>query len=108
MATSQMCTNITTILLVKLGILMKLGAQAGSNGVVVVLTRRDVRQAHTITLDVHDHLLVLSCINAEGGCLPNFYIFKGKQMGRTYIKKCETGSCMDEWFLVLQMVVTFL
>ena len=37
-----------------------------------------------------EHLFVLSCINANGRCNPNFYIFKGKQFWRNYTKGCET------------------
>jgi hypothetical protein len=40
-----------------------------------------------------EHLFVLSCINANGRCNPNFYIFKVKQFWRSYIKGCETRSC---------------
>lgn len=43
----------------------------------VCVASHGVRQVQTITLDEHEHHLVLSCINATNN--PNFYIVKGKQ-----------------------------
>lgn len=53
-----------------------------------------VRQVHTITPNEREHLSVLSCINAAGEYIPNFYTFKGKQFRHNYIKHCETKPCM--------------
>jgi len=39
-------------------------------------------------------LTTLSCINATGECIPNYYIFKGKQYQNVHIDKCEEGACM--------------
>lgn len=59
-----------------------------------MLATKGTRQVHTITLDEHKHLSILSCINAAGGGLLNFHIFKGKQMRKKYIHKCETSASM--------------
>lgn len=40
----------------------KSGAQAGQNGNVIVLVRREVQHVHTITYDDREHLSMLSCI----------------------------------------------
>ena len=37
---------------------------------------------------------MLSCINADGGSVPNFYILKGLYFLKDYIAKCEPGAIM--------------
>lgn len=69
------------------------GAQAGCNDGVVVLARRGAWQVYTVTSNKHEHLSVLSCINVGGKCIPIFYILKGKQKRKNYVKRCETWSC---------------
>ena len=45
---------------------------------------------HTVTPGECGYLLVLTSINVGGGCIPNFYIiYKGKEMKKNYIKRCE-------------------
>jgi hypothetical protein len=34
----------------------------------------------------------LSCINAEGGCIPNFYIIKVTYFLQDYFKHCEDNA----------------
>ena len=40
------------------------------------------------------HAAVLSCINAAGGKIPNFYIVKGKYFTANHIAGCEPGAVM--------------
>jgi len=51
-----------------------------------VITRRGCRSVHTITLDQKEWLIVVSCINARGETIPNFYIFKEKKKSRNFIR----------------------
>ena len=37
---------------------------------------------------------MLSCINADGGSIPNFYILKGSYFFEDYIARCESGAVM--------------
>jgi hypothetical protein len=37
---------------------------------------------------------MLTCINAAGESIPNFYIFRGKRFRRNYIQFCEEGATM--------------
>ena len=37
---------------------------------------------------------MLSCVNADGGSIPNFYILKGSYFLEDYIAKCELGAVM--------------
>ena len=66
------------------------GAQAERNGGgTLVFARRGSRSVHTTIPNSKEHLTVLSCVNAIGHHVPNFYIFKGKQKSRNYIIRCE-------------------
>ena len=49
---------------------------------------------HSIEPDQREHLSVLSCINAGGGSIPNFYILKGTYFLQDYIASCEEGVVM--------------
>ena len=47
------------------------------------------KSIHIIEPDQREHLLVLSCINADGGKIPNFYILKRTYFQQDYVKNCE-------------------
>ena len=68
--------------------------QAGRVGGATVLARRSSRSVHSIEPDQKEHLSVLSCVNADGGCIPNFYILKGCYFLQDYIANCEEGAVM--------------
>ena len=70
------------------------GVQAGRAGGATVLARRGSRSVHSIELDRKEHLSVLSCVNADGGCIPNFYILKGCYFLQDSIANCEEGAVM--------------
>ena len=72
----------------------ELGVQAGRSGGATVLARRGSRLVHSIEPNQKEHLSVLSCINADGGCIPNFYILKGCYFLADYIANCEEGAVM--------------
>jgi hypothetical protein len=67
------------------------GAQVGRSGGGRVLAKTGARSIHIITPNEREHISVLSCINAAGDSIPNYYVFKGKQYQRAYIAKCEIG-----------------
>jgi hypothetical protein len=70
------------------------GAQARRSGGGRVLAKTGARSVHIITPNEREHISVLSCINAAGDSIPNYYVFKGKQYQRAYIAKCEVGARM--------------
>ena len=70
------------------------GVQAGRSGGATVLACRGSRSVHSIEPNQKEHLSVLSCINADGGCIPNFYILKGCYFLADYIVNCEEGVAM--------------
>jgi hypothetical protein len=70
------------------------GVQAGRSGGATVLARTSSRSAHCIEPDQREHLSILSCINADGGCIPNFYILKGTYFRDDYVKRCEENTVM--------------
>jgi hypothetical protein len=70
------------------------GVQAGRSGGATVLARTGSRSVHCIEPDQREHLLVLSCINADGGYIPNFYILKGTYFRDDYVKRCEENVVM--------------
>ena len=59
-----------------------------------MLARRGSRFVHSIESDQREHLSVLSCINAKGRCIPNFYILKGTYFHSDYIANCEARAMM--------------
>ena len=59
-----------------------------------MLAKRGSRAVHSIEPDQREHLSVLSCINAAGGCIPNFYILKGTYFLEDYIARYEAGTVM--------------
>jgi len=54
------------------------GVQAGKVGGGYVIAKKGSKEVHKVILDLREWLSVLSCINATGEYLPNFYIFKGR------------------------------
>jgi hypothetical protein len=71
------------------------GAQAGRNGGgTLVFARKGSKLVHSIIPDQREWLSVLACVNATGGYIPHFYIFKGKRMRRNYIARYEPGATM--------------
>ena len=73
----------------------KSGVQAGRNGGATVLAKRGSRSVHSVEPDKREHPSILSCINADGGSIPNFYILKGTYFLEDYIARCEDGVVMD-------------
>jgi hypothetical protein len=70
------------------------GVQAGRSGGATVLAKTGSKSVHSIEPDQREHLSVLSCINAEGGSIPNFYILKGTYFLQDYVKRCEDNAVM--------------
>ena len=70
------------------------GVQAGRSGGATVLAKTGSKSVHSVEPDQREHLSVLSCINAEGGCIPNFYILKGTYFLKDYVKQCEDNAVM--------------
>jgi hypothetical protein len=70
------------------------GAQAGQNGGAYVLAKRGSHVVHSVIPNKQEWLTVLTCINASGQYIPNFYIFKGMHMRHNYIRRCESGATM--------------
>lgn len=58
----------------------------GRNGGGHVFAYDGSRNLHTIIPNEWEWLSILNCINASGGHIPNFYIFKGKQMRLNFIE----------------------
>jgi hypothetical protein len=52
------------------------------------------RSVYSIEPDQREHLSVVSCINADGGSIPNFYILKGTYFLQDYVKRCEDNAVM--------------
>ena len=70
------------------------GVQVGQSGGATVLAKRGSRSVHSIEPNQREHLSVLSCVNAHGGCIPNFYILKGSYFLEDYIARYELGAVM--------------
>jgi len=80
-----------------------------------VFARRGTRSVHATLPSNKEHLTVLSCVNAAGECIPNFYIFKGKRKVRDYVSKCEPDAVFamqqNGWmtsFLFLAWITNFI
>jgi len=68
--------------------------QAKKVGGGYVIAKKGSKQVHQVTPDLREWLSILSCINARGECLPNFYIFIGKRKSRKFSEKNRRkGSC---------------
>ena len=68
--------------------------QAGRSGGVTVLAKLGSKSVYAIELDQREHLSILSCINAEGDKIPNFYILKGTYFLKDYVGKYEPDAVM--------------
>ncbi len=68
----------------------ELGVQARRGGQGKVLAKKGSHNVHTITPKEWEWFTILTCINAKGASIPNFYILKGKSMSRNYILHCES------------------
>jgi hypothetical protein len=65
------------------------GVQAGRSGGATVLARTISKSVHSLEPNQREYLSILSCINADGVNIPNFYILKGTYFLDDYIKHCE-------------------
>jgi hypothetical protein len=54
-----------------------------------VLAKVGSRNVHPVVPDECKWLIVLTCINAAGESIHNFYIFRGRRFRRNYIEMCE-------------------
>lgn len=72
----------------------KSGAQAGRNGGGRVFVRTSSRVVHRIISNKREWLSVLTCINANGGSIPNLYIFKGQRVIDDYTGRCKKDAVM--------------
>jgi len=63
------------------------GAKAKREGGGFVIAKRVCRSIHKVITDYREWITVVSCINARGEALPNFYVFKCKRKTRNYLKK---------------------
>jgi hypothetical protein len=71
------------------------GAHAGRNGGgTLVFAKKGCRSVHSIIPYQREWLSVLSCVNATGGYIPHFYIFKRRRIRWNYIARCEVGATM--------------
>jgi hypothetical protein len=53
------------------------------------LAKTGNRSVHSMESYQRKHLSVLLCINADGSCIPNFYIVKGTYFLDDYVNHCE-------------------
>ena len=60
-------------------------ANASRNGFGKVFAPRGTRNVHLLTPNEREWISVLTCINASGETIPNYYIFKGLRIRRDYI-----------------------
>jgi hypothetical protein len=72
----------------------EIGFQTEKSDGTTVLAEVKSKFVHTIELDQREHLSILSCINADGGKSPNFYILKGTYFQQDYVKNCEEDIIM--------------
>ena len=70
----------------------KSGVHAGRCGGATVLAKLDSKSVYIIEPNQREHLSILSCINAVGGKIPNFYILKGTYFLQDYIQNCESDA----------------
>ena len=69
-------------------------AQAGKTRGGQVWVQKGVRSVYKIAPNEQEHITTLTCINATGQYIPNFYIFKGKRIRANYIQHCENQAAM--------------
>ena len=70
------------------------GVHGGHSSGAIVLAKCGTRSVHSIEPNQREHLSVLSCVNADGRSIPNFYILKGSYFLEDYIARCERGAIM--------------
>ena len=58
--------------------------QVGRSGRATVLAKRGSRSVRSIQPYQREHLSALSCVNIDGGCIPNFHILKGSYFSEDY------------------------
>ena len=66
--------------------------QVNRNGYTKVLAPRRTRNVQMVVPNKREHITILSAISADGGTIPNMYIFKGAKATKTYIALCEDGA----------------
>ena len=59
-----------------------------------MLAKQWSRSINSIEPDQREHLSFLSCINADGKKIPNFYILKGTYFRSNYIANYEAKAVM--------------
>ena len=69
-------------------------AQARRTGGGCAFVCKGARNVHTVIPNEKEWLSILSCINASEGYIPNFYIFKAKQMRCNFLKLVDPGDTM--------------
>jgi len=62
------------------------GAQASRDGGAYVIVKRGTKSVVKVAPECREWISVLSCINASGQSIPNFYIFRGKYKSRNFIR----------------------
>ena len=67
------------------------GVQACRSGDAIVVARRRRRSVHSIEPHQREHLSILSCVNVDGGHIPNFYILKGIYFCEDYLLTMRQG-----------------
>lgn len=65
--------------------------QATRNGNGYIFANRGIHCVLIVTPDEREWLFVLSCINALGSSILNFFIFKGRLLRRNFTIKYEEG-----------------
>jgi hypothetical protein len=59
-----------------------------------VFAKKGSQQVYNTIPKSREWMIVNYAINAAGGVLPSFYIFKGERIGKDYIQQCKLKSCM--------------
>ena len=70
------------------------GVQGSRSGGATILARKGSRYVHFIKPNQREHLSILSCVNVDGGSIPNFYILKGTYFLEDYVANCKEDVVM--------------
>ena len=70
------------------------GCNASKSGLSKVLAKKRTRHVHAQIPNEREWLSVFTSINAAGGTILHFFIFKGKKKIYDYLQFCESGSTM--------------